>query len=416
MEAIYIFFKFEKCYSLLLRIASQMTWIEVLLKILEETLLQPLYFCLGDSITDIAKTRNKVKTGIVICAIVYSLFSATLSGLTGHLVDWMGQNSTLHQDTVTYIRIELAGIVFGSLAKFLMLVIVMLEWNSRIYIVLTSQMISMVVFDASLASSFGLDLGALGIAISTLSANLVVFIVSLILVCKNLDVRVSLRFCNDNECDYAWIKSWTKLGLFSGLESLVRNSVYLVVMLRSINIFEEQGSYWITNTFIWSWLLLPILPLSELLKQDVSSSMDQPDKQHKHWVKILPYMIIGATTLGLWALTFPGWIWLLEKVLKADKAKLVLDLIQILVPCYAIFVFGLVIQGVFYGLGRMDILAFKSIIGNIGLIICFVMFKNGVLFHNNIFGLVALFGSILVLGSLLTGIMYFYVVRSNPKF
>jgi len=33
-----------------------------------------------------------------------------------------------------------------------------------------------------------------------------------------------------------------------------------------------KDSYWIANGFIWDWLLLPVLPLGEVLKQDVATS------------------------------------------------------------------------------------------------------------------------------------------------
>ena len=71
--------------------------------------------------------------------------------------------------------------------------------------------------------------------------------------------------------DFKWLATWSKIGLFSGLESLIRNVVYLVVILRAMNILNEQGSYWVANTFIWNGLLLPILPLADLIKQDIAS-------------------------------------------------------------------------------------------------------------------------------------------------
>jgi hypothetical protein len=39
-----------------------------------------------------------------------------------------------------------------------------------------------------------------------------------------------------------------------------------------LNIILLKDSYWIANGFIWDWLLLPVLPLGEVLKQDVATS------------------------------------------------------------------------------------------------------------------------------------------------
>ena len=63
----------------------------------------------------------------------------------------MGQNETLYDETVDYIRIELFAIVFGSLAKFLSLVFIMLQWNGSLYITLFVQMLTSSGFDYGLA-------------------------------------------------------------------------------------------------------------------------------------------------------------------------------------------------------------------------------------------------------------------------
>ena len=75
-----------------INIASQMSWVNVLLEIIEESILLPLYFCLGDSIQDLRQTKNKTKTGFLVAAIVYSLFSACISILAWPLVRLMGQS------------------------------------------------------------------------------------------------------------------------------------------------------------------------------------------------------------------------------------------------------------------------------------------------------------------------------------
>jgi hypothetical protein len=51
-----------------------MVWVNVLLEIIEEGLLLPLYHCLGSSVGDAGQTRNKVKTGILVSAITYAVF------------------------------------------------------------------------------------------------------------------------------------------------------------------------------------------------------------------------------------------------------------------------------------------------------------------------------------------------------
>ena len=40
--------------------------------------------------------------------------------------------------------------------------------------------------------------------------------------------------------DLSWIKVWSRVGFFSALDSLLRNVVYLVVVLRAMNLLKEQ--------------------------------------------------------------------------------------------------------------------------------------------------------------------------------
>ena len=41
--------------------------------------------------------------------------------------------------------------------------------------------------------------------------------------------------------DFAWFKRWSRVGAFSALDSLIRNAVYLIVVIRAMNMLEEQG-------------------------------------------------------------------------------------------------------------------------------------------------------------------------------
>ena len=140
------------------------------------SILLPLYHCFGDSIADKFETKNKVKTGFAVAALVYLLFSATTAGLAWPLVRVMGQNETLYEETVDYIRIELVGVVFGSLSKFLLLVIVMHRWNAALYLSLVAHTLTSAGFDYGLASQRGLHWGALGIAYSSLASQTIVFL------------------------------------------------------------------------------------------------------------------------------------------------------------------------------------------------------------------------------------------------
>ena len=73
-------------------VASQLSWVEVIIKIIDEIILQPLYFCLGCTIEDVKITKNKIKTGLVVSGIVYSILCSLISIGILPLVQLMGQN------------------------------------------------------------------------------------------------------------------------------------------------------------------------------------------------------------------------------------------------------------------------------------------------------------------------------------
>ena len=75
-----------------LNIASQLQWVNVIFEIIEESILMPLYFCLGDTIQNVKETKNKVKTGIAVSGIVYAIFCVLIALLSWPLIDLMGQN------------------------------------------------------------------------------------------------------------------------------------------------------------------------------------------------------------------------------------------------------------------------------------------------------------------------------------
>ena len=45
----------------------------------------------------------------------------------------------------------------------------------------------------------------------------------------------------------------------------------MVMIVRMVNVVSEQGTYWVANNFIWGWLLLPIVRLGELIKQEIAT-------------------------------------------------------------------------------------------------------------------------------------------------
>ena len=140
--------------------------------------------------------------------------------------------------------------------------------NKTIACCLLLKMILNIVLDVTFLSSltFSLQLGVDGVAYT----NIITEAATLIMICSLLFIRLRPHW--RSEMNFQWMVTWLNKGLYSGLDSLVRNLVYMLVILRSMNLLASAGLYWTTNSFIWSYLLLPFLPLSEILRVDIATA------------------------------------------------------------------------------------------------------------------------------------------------
>ena len=132
------------------------------------------------------------------------------------------------------------------------------------------------------------------------------------------------------------------------------------------------------------------------------------------WKRLCPYFLLNSIWLIFWAISYPGWFWFISKILKADKPVLVKQIICHLIPFYSLFTFGSIVNGIFYGMGRTDILALKSFIGNCIIGILYTLFTNGILFPTNVFSIATIFGIGLVSGFVLSSLFLMIIIRKLP--
>ena len=386
-------------------IASQVVWLSLAFEVLQELLIMPLYFILGSTITNQVETRNKVKTGLLLLVTVFALTSSALYLAAPILVKAMAQSPDLLEVTTDYIRVEIFGFFVQSVNDFLIIPVQLMKLNKVLLISLLMKMILTISLDILLLSplSFSFKLGVQGVAYSSLATNLATFLLLLIL----LQCHLPLHLLTWRTCTFTWLRTWTRLGLFSGLDSLVRNLTYSIVILRSMNLLEEAGTYWTTNTFIWSYLLLPFLPLSEVLRVKVSTSTkDQP-----HYAVLAPFLLLALAIALIWLFSIPGWHFVFASVLQAPKPGDNISLMFLLLPFYIAFMFGHLLTSVLYAVGKTNLIALKSVIGNIAIGSFFALTATGVL-PLTLASVSLIFGSGLLLGTLTALALYLFVIKS----
>ena len=265
-------------------IASQVVWLGLIFEVLQEMLILPLYFTFGNTVSDVEVTGNKIKTGGVIILGTFSTAAVVIYSILPYLVKLMGQTEDLVEETVCYcrwiynlkfptklifniyVRVEVFGYIFSSLNSFLLIFIELTNMKRAIWTCLLLKLSLTITLDVTFLSSlpFSLQLGVQGVAytnIITEATNTLVYTAFIVSATRNTMSR---------NWNFGWTREWFCVGFFSGIDSLVRNLVYSLVILRSMNLLSEAGLYWTTNTFIWSFILLPFSPLSEVLRLDIS--------------------------------------------------------------------------------------------------------------------------------------------------
>ena len=336
-------------------IAGQLSWVNLLYEILDEAIILPLYFFMGKAINNKNDYTNRIKTGLIISFSVYAVCSVFIIGFTNPLLSIMATSKDIISESVIYIRIESIANIFILLSNFILICLITLGKSRYVYILTATKLILSIVFDTFLVSTLNIsaNLGVNGIGYSNIIVNIILFAVSVVLLSKE-----GYKIFNKEKLSFTWAKEFVKIGGISGLESFVRNIAYMLMISRMVNMVNEQGTYWVANSFIWGWLLLPINQLGELIKQEVSTD----EKAIKN--NTLGYFAVTAIVCLVWFITIPGWKGFMANVLQFSDVDKLYNLVMVLLGFYVLYALQNVFDCEFYGLGKTNYMLFESIVTN----------------------------------------------------
>lgn len=315
-------------------IAGQLSWVNLFYEILNEAIILPLFYFIGQVKENKQEFSNRIRTGMLISFGVYTIFATIIIGFIKPLLSLMATDISILSESATYIKIESIANIFSILTQFALVALVTINKSKYLYILTGLKLLLCLISDTYLVSSLpmSLNLGVNGIGYSNIIVNVFLLIVSLILLAKEgspLFTRLKL--------DFTWVKSFFKIGGVSGIESLVRNVAYMIMIARMVNVVGEQGTYWIANNFIWGWLLLPVLQLGELIKQEISTNNDNIRKNS------LGYFCITIFIAILWFVSIPIWKPFMTHILCFTDVDKLFELVLLLVGFYVLYA----IQNVF---------------------------------------------------------------------
>ncbi len=383
-------------------IAGQLSWVNLIYEIMNEAIILPLFYFIGKVKEDRNEFENRMKTGLSLTFIIYMMLSIVIIVFTKQLLLFMATDTTILDASVSYIRIESIANLFGVLVQFLLVGLVVINKSRYLYIFTFVRLILSLLCDMFLVSglSFSFNLGVNGIGYSNIIVNSILLFAALLMLEKE-----HIHICSKSKADYTWIKEYGKVGSLSGIESLVRNVAYMVMISRMVNVVSEQGTYWVANNFIWGWLLLPILQLGELIKQEVSIDHKNIEKNTLGYLAITLFIII------LWFVTIPLWKPFMIYILGFNDVEKLFELVCVLVGFYVFYAFQNIFDASFYGLGKTQYMLFESVVTNtIYYGIAFILYITNI-FNPTLLSIAILFGIGNIFDSIVSLIAYVYMLK-----
>ena len=333
-------------------IAAQSAWLHLAFEVLQEGILLPLYFVFGQVISNLPSLRSRFSAafGVTVAAFV----ALTLGIVAG--ADWLIPAMHLGPEqqslTARFIRLESVAVTINTLSDICVVAIVALGRYRMVFLLAAIKTAATIALDAFFVGQFSwsMDYGVVGVALTNISAGLILLIPAFWML-----HRLGLIFGKREPQSKAWKIEWLKIGIRSGLESGVRNLAFSVMILRMMNEVQEAGLYWVTNAFIWSWLLLPVLTLGTLIRQDVGCNAG------KLGPRFMGYINLTVIIAAVWMVSIPGWTWFVANAMGYYEASRVVDLTLILVGFYMVFAFNHVLDSYLYGAGRTDLMLYQSL-------------------------------------------------------
>jgi hypothetical protein len=283
-----------------------------------------------------------------------------------------------------------------------MVALISINKSKYLFVFTGARLILNLLFDTLLVSQLpvSFNLGVNGIGYSNILVNALLLIASLIML-KNEGMLLKQKL------NFSWVKEFVKIGGISGVESIVRNVAYMVMISRMVNVVGEQGTYWVANNFIWGWLLLPVLQLGELIKQEVALNKENVKNN------TLGYFAITGIIVCLWFISIPIWKPFMANVLNYTDVEKLFNLVLILVGFYVLYAFQNVFDSTFYGLGKTKYMLFESVVTNaIYYRVAFILYKTGI-FVPTLTGIALLFGIGNAFDSIVSFVAYKHLLKKN---
>ena len=377
-----------------LNVLSQIEWFDLIDEILITFLTIPLYAVLGKYKENQEEFKTKIFQSFIICLSIYFIFSIIVYVNALHLVSFM--NASDVSQTVQYLRLETIAFMVGIIYTFFSVIFIIIGKAKYIYLFLTVKMFGLIISDFILIQKFG----TFGVAYANILVNSLLAICSLCLILKENFMKITFK----NFIDISFLKEWLRIGIFVGIQIFLDNWIYAIMVCKMVNAVSKQADYWIANTFIWSWLLVPCTCLADIIKKDAE------EKQTKNQLNNYFKIIFGI--ISIWIISIPIWQKFFTTFMHIQNTQDILNIVLKLLPFYVFYLFAVLFDNIFYGLGKTQLNMIISLIVNIGYYgIIYILFKQN-FFTLNLNFIIYMFGFGMIVHFII-GLIFFVKLKKN---
>ena len=146
-------------------IAGQLSWVNLLYEVINEAIVLPLYFFMGQALTNKEEYSNRVRSGIIVSFGVYTICSAIVMVFVHPLLQFMAVSPDIISESASYIRIECVANIFGILYSFICVALITIGRDKLVYAITAAKLILSMILDTLFVSTLpiSLNLGVNGI-------------------------------------------------------------------------------------------------------------------------------------------------------------------------------------------------------------------------------------------------------------
>ncbi len=386
---------------------AQWQFIELLLEVVQETFVLAIFFFVGRGLQSKEGPGSPIRTSISSILVFSVALAGVLFALSDNFVSIIGTPEAIRETTSTFLKIKTAGIPIFLLS---MASVIIVETVNRKRMLLTLAILQVVyrfILDSLFYGgySFSLNLGVVGVGWADLAASLLLLVTALFMIRKLLFEKVKnlKAFFAFND-----LKVYLRVGGWSGLDSLVRNFAYFFMVVRLLNLIGANtiGGYYLAMHIFWSFLLVPILALSESAKVLFANHSRDIAKVRKLWFSSLA---ISGIIVVLWLIFLPFW-GTVAGILNSNSevVNLSIKAMTLLIIPYILLALNLVTDSIFYGVGKTRYMAYQAILTNGTVyVIAFIAYLTDV-WAPTFTSIMVLFGIGILVDSILT---VYYALR-----